>query len=56
MTNIVITGCSTGIGLETAKYLKHKDIKVYPTTAEVQTSTVLGKEPDTFDKDAIYFF
>jgi len=59
MTNIVITGCSTGIGLETAKYLKHKDIKVYPTArdeAEVQTSTVLGKEPDTFDKDAIYFF
>jgi len=31
MTNIVITGCSTGIGLETAKYLKNKEIKVYPT-------------------------
>jgi len=31
MTNIVITGCSTGIGLETAKYLKNKGIKVYPT-------------------------
>jgi len=31
MTNIVITGCSTGIGLETAKYLKNKSVKVYPT-------------------------
>ena len=31
MTNIVITGCSTGIGLETAKYLKERNISVYPT-------------------------
>ncbi len=31
MSNIVITGCSTGIGLETAKYLKDKFITVYPT-------------------------
>ena len=31
MTNIVITGCSSGIGLESALYLKDKDIKVYPT-------------------------
>jgi len=31
MTNIVITGCSTGIGLETALYLKDRMIKVYPT-------------------------
>jgi short-subunit dehydrogenase len=31
MTNIVITGCSSGIGLETAKYLKDKFIKVYAT-------------------------
>ena len=31
MTNIVITGCSSGIGLETALYLKQKGIKVYPT-------------------------
>jgi len=29
--NIVITGCSTGIGLETALYLKKRMIKVYPT-------------------------
>ena len=31
MTNIVITGCSSGIGLETALYLKERFIKVYPT-------------------------
>ena len=31
MVNIVITGCSTGIGLETAKYLKSQGYKVYPT-------------------------
>ena len=31
MTNIVITGCSTGIGLATAKYLQDKFIQVYPT-------------------------
>ena len=31
MTNIIITGCSTGIGLETAKYLNDKFVTVYPT-------------------------
>ena len=31
MANIIITGCSTGIGLETAKYLKKRFITVYPT-------------------------
>ncbi|WP_309497444.1 SDR family NAD(P)-dependent oxidoreductase [Sulfurovum sp.] len=31
MTNIIITGCSTGIGLETARYLQDKFITVYPT-------------------------
>lgn len=30
-TNIVITGCSTGIGLETAKHLKERFINVYAT-------------------------
>jgi len=35
MTNIVITGCSTGIGLKTAQYLKDKEIKVYPTTRDM---------------------
>ncbi len=34
MTNIIITGCSTGIGLETAKYLKAKFVKVYPTARD----------------------
>ncbi|GIT97631.1 SDR family NAD(P)-dependent oxidoreductase [Sulfurovum sp. TSL1] len=34
MANIVITGCSTGIGLETAKYLKDKFIKVFPTARD----------------------
>lgn len=34
MTNIIITGCSTGIGLETAKYLKDKFIIVYPTARD----------------------
>jgi len=34
MTNIIITGCSTGIGLETAKYLKDNFIKVYPTARD----------------------
>ncbi len=34
MTNIVITGCSTGIGLETAKYLKDMFITVYPTARD----------------------
>ncbi len=31
MTNIVITGCSSGIGLVTARYLNDKNVKVYPT-------------------------
>ena len=34
MTNIVITGCSTGIGLETAKYLQNQGIKVYATVRD----------------------
>jgi short-subunit dehydrogenase len=34
MTNIVITGCSTGIGLATAKYLRDRGIKVYPTARD----------------------
>jgi len=35
MSNIVITGCSTGIGLETAMYLKKRFMTVYPTARDV---------------------
>ncbi|MCF6243751.1 MAG: SDR family NAD(P)-dependent oxidoreductase [Sulfurovum sp.] len=31
MMNIIITGCSTGIGRDTALYLKERFVKVYPT-------------------------
>jgi NAD(P)-dependent dehydrogenase (short-subunit alcohol dehydrogenase family) len=47
MTNIVITGCSTGIGLATAKYLKDRFIQVYPTARDfddVQMLRGLGFE------------
>lgn len=36
MRNIVITGCSTGIGLETALYLKERYVDVYPTARKSQ--------------------
>jgi len=45
MTTIVITGCSSGIGLATALYLKDKFITVYPTVRnaqDVQTLKSLG--------------
>jgi len=45
MSNIIITGCSTGIGLATAKYLKSQDITVYPTARkeeDVQALKDLG--------------
>jgi short-subunit dehydrogenase len=41
MTNIVITGCSTGIGLETAIYLSHKNINVYPTARSMKDVEML---------------
>ena len=41
MTNIIITGCSTGIGLETALYLKERFITVYPTARDVQDVQML---------------
>ena len=41
MTNIVITGCSTGIGLETAKYLKDKFVTVYPTARKEEDVKML---------------
>ena len=43
MINIVITGCSSGIGLETALYLKKRMIKVYPT-ARKKTDVTRLKE------------
>ncbi len=46
-TNIVITGCSTGIGLETAKYLQSKGIKVYATVKnsnDIATLREMGLE------------
>jgi short-subunit dehydrogenase len=43
VTNIVITGCSTGIGLETAKYLKAKFVKVYPTARDPKDVKMLKK-------------
>ncbi len=45
--NIVITGCSTGIGLETAKYLQSKGIKVYATVKnsnDIATLREMGLE------------
>jgi len=47
MTNIIITGCSTGIGLATAKYLQDKFITIYPTARkeeDVQMLKSLGFE------------
>ena len=43
MTNIVITGCSTGIGLATAKYLQSQGIKVYPTARALEDVENLKK-------------
>ena len=41
MQNIVITGCSTGIGLATAQYLKNEGYKVYPTVRNKKHLPVL---------------
>jgi len=41
MTNIVITGCSSGIGLETAKYLKAQGVHVYPTARKEEDVQML---------------
>ena len=36
---------------------KVDSVRLYTVCANcMQTSTVLGKEPDAFDKDAVYFF
>lgn len=47
MQNIVITGCSTGIGLATANYLQTQGYKVYPTVRkpdDVQRLKAMGFE------------
>lgn len=41
MSNIIITGCSTGIGLETAKYLNERFISVYPTVRDIKDVQML---------------
>lgn len=41
MANIVITGCSTGIGLATAHYLKSKGVVVYPTARKPEDVKML---------------
>lgn len=41
MKNIVITGCSTGIGLATAQYLRSQGYKVYPTVKNERHLAVL---------------
>jgi len=40
-TNIVITGCSTGIGLETAKHLKERFVNVYATARKQEDVEML---------------
>ena len=41
MQNIIITGCSSGIGLECAKYLKTEGLKVYPTARDTKDVLML---------------
>jgi len=41
MKNIVITGCSSGIGLETATYLKTHNITVFPTARKAEDVEML---------------
>jgi short-subunit dehydrogenase len=60
MQNIVITGCSSGIGLETALYLKERFVRVYPTARtleDVEKLHSLGFEDamllDVTDSDSI---
>jgi len=44
VTNIVITGCSTGIGLATAHYLKAHFVTVYPTARDPKDVEMLKEQ------------
>jgi len=43
MPNIVITGCSSGIGLATALYLKEQSVTVYPTARKTEDVDMLRR-------------
>ena len=43
---VIITGCSTGIGYETAKYLKEKKFKVIVSCRKIKDVKRLSKEFD----------
>ena len=43
MNNILITGCSTGIGLETALVLKNNGFKVYASARKEEDISKLKK-------------
>ena len=52
MKNILITGCSSGIGLATALYLKEKGYRVYPTarkSEDVEKLKELGFDAQLLD-------
>ncbi len=61
MTNILITGCSSGIGLETALFLKENNIKVYASAREQKDVEMLKNlglnafKIDVRNKDEIAF-
>ena len=43
MQNILITGCSSGIGLQTAKTLKQNGIKVYASARKEEDVQMLKR-------------
>ena len=43
MQNILITGCSSGIGLQTALILKNNNIKVYASARKEEDVKILMK-------------
>ncbi|HAC70570.1 MAG TPA: short-chain dehydrogenase, partial [Arcobacter skirrowii] len=61
MKNILITGCSSGIGLETALFLKNNNIKVYASARDEKDVEILKNlgfktfKIDVTKKDEISF-